>query len=60
MCHAVGEDGCMMNLTKASNVLCALLVLHGVCVWGPWVPLSCGNKEHPRKCLRSYSRTPTP
>ena len=34
MCHGVGQDGCMMNLTKASNVLCALLVLHGVCVYG--------------------------
>ena len=38
MCHGVGQDGCMMNLTKASNVLCALLVLHGararVCVGG--------------------------
>ena len=34
MCHVVGQDGCMMNLTKASNVLCALLVLHGVCVLG--------------------------
>ena len=38
MCHGVGQDGCMMNLTKASNVLCALLVLHGaracVCVCG--------------------------
>ena len=34
------QDGCMMNLTKASNILCALLVLHGasarvcVCVGG--------------------------
>ena len=26
------QDGCMMNLTKASNVLCAIFVLHGVCV----------------------------
>ena len=34
MCHGVGQDGCMMNLTKASNVLCALFVLHGVCVGG--------------------------
>ena len=36
MCHGVGQNGCMMNLTKASNFLCALLVLHGVCVcvWG--------------------------
>ena len=32
MCHGVGHDGCMINLTKASNVLCALFVLHGVCV----------------------------
>ena len=42
MCHGVGQDGCMMNLTKASNILCALFVLHGaracVCVGG--VPLS--------------------
>ena len=34
MCHGVGQDGRMMNLTKASNVLCALLVFHGVCVCG--------------------------
>ena len=46
MCHGVGHDGCMINLTKASNILCALFVLHGararvcVCVWGGGVPLS--------------------
>ena len=38
MCHGVGQDGCMMNLTKASNILCALFGLHGaracVCVGG--------------------------
>ena len=40
MCHGVGHDGCMINLTKASNILYALFVLHGararvcVCVWG--------------------------
>ena len=42
MCHGVGHDGCMINLTRASNILCALFVLHGargrvcvcVCVWG--------------------------
>ena len=36
MCHGVGQDGCMMNLTKASNILYALFVLHGArpCVWG--------------------------
>ena len=50
MCHGVGQDGCMMNLTKASNVLCALFVVHGML----------GNKEHPRKWLGSYPRTPTP
>ena len=36
MCHGVGQDGCMVNLTKANNILCALFVLHGarahVCV----------------------------
>ena len=32
MCHGVGQDACMINLGKASNVLCALFVLHGVCV----------------------------
>ena len=31
-----------------------------VCVWSGGVPLSCGNKEHPRKWLGSYLRTPTP
>ena len=60
MCHGVGQDGCMMNLTKASNILCALFVLHGVCVWGGWVPFSWGNKGHLRKWLGSYLRTPTP
>ena len=48
MRHGVGHDGCMINLTKASNILCALFVLHGararvcVCVWGGGggVPLS--------------------
>ena len=65
MCHGVGQDGCMMNLTKASNVLCALLVLHGararVCVWGGG-GCQCheANKEHRRKWLGSYPRTPTP
>ena len=40
MCHGVGHDGCMINLTEASNILCALFVLHGargrvfVCVYG--------------------------
>ena len=40
MCHGVGQDGCMINLTKASNILCALFVLDGararvcVCVSG--------------------------
>ena len=29
MCHGVGQDGCMMTLSKASNILCALSVLHG-------------------------------
>ena len=39
MCHGVGQDGCMMNLTKASNVpyLCFMVC---VCVWGGWVPFS--------------------
>ena len=43
----IGHDGCMINLTKASNILCALFVLHGararVCVCvsgGGGVPLS--------------------
>ena len=37
MCHGVGQDGCIRNLTKASNVFCALFVLHGVCVCMGWV-----------------------
>ena len=63
MCHCVGQDGCMPNLTKASNVLCALFVLHGVCVCVYGVG-GChfheANKEHPRKWVGSYPRTPTP
>ena len=43
MCHGVGHVGCMINLTKASNILRALFVLHGtrarVCVGGG-VPFS--------------------
>ena len=31
MCHGVSQDDCMMNVTKVSNVLCALLVLRGGC-----------------------------
>ena len=31
MCHGAGQDACLMNLTKASNILCALFVLHGAC-----------------------------
>ena len=38
MCHGVGQEGCIINPTKASNVLFALFVLHGaracVCVGG--------------------------
>ena len=55
MRHGVGQDGCMMNLTKASNITCALYVLPSapvcVCGGGRGVPLSRGNKEHPRNWL---------
>ena len=36
MCHVVGQDSYMINITKVSNVLCALLVLHDgcLCFWG--------------------------
>ena len=35
MCHCLGQDSCMMNLTTASNVYCALICASWcVCVGG--------------------------
>ena len=61
MCHGVGQDGCMMNLTKASNVLCALLVLHGVCVWGGGVcAIFMRQQGTPSQMARFISANPNP
>ena len=58
MCHGVGHDGCMINLTKASNILFALFVLHGararVCVWGAMRQRKLGSHTppcHRRMCV---------
>ena len=62
MCHGVGQDCCMMNLTKASNILCALLVLHGaparVCVWGGGGVMR--QQETPSQMVRFISPNPNP
>ena len=61
MCHGVGQDGCMMNLTKASNVLCALLVLHGVCVRMGWVgAIVMRPQGTPSEMARFISANPNP
>ena len=61
MCHGVGQDGCMINLTKASNVLCALLVLHGVCVFTGWVgAIFMRQQGTPSQMVRFISPNPNP
>ena len=63
MCHGVGQDGCMMNLTKASNVLCALLVLHcvSVCVCMGWVgAIVMRQQGTPSQMVRFISPNPNP
>ena len=63
MCHGVGQDGCMINLTKASNILCALFVLHGararvrVCGGGAIVMRQQGT---PSQMVRFISPNPNP
>ena len=63
MCHGVGQDGCMMNLTKASNILCALFVLHGararVCMG--WVgAIVMRQQGTPSQMVRFISPNPNP
>ena len=62
MCHGVGQDGCMMNLTKASNILCALFVLHGACarVFVGWGGCHCHEEETPSQMARFTSPNPNP
>ena len=63
MRHGVGQDGCMMNLTKASNVLCALLVLHCVClcVCMGWVgAIFMRQQGTPSQMVRFISPNPNP
>ena len=51
----------MMNLTKASNVLCALLVLHGVCVCMGWVgAIAMRQQRTPSQMVRFISPKPQP
>ena len=64
MCHGVGQDGCMINLTKASNILCALFVLHGarapVCVWGGGGAIFMRQQGAPLQMVRFISPNPNP
>ena len=67
MCHGVGHDGCMINLTKASNILCALFVLHGararvcVCVCMGWVgAIFMRQQGTPSQMVRFISPNPNP
>ena len=59
MSHGVGQDGCMMNLTKASNILCAPFVLHGalarVCVWGGGGAIVMKQQGTPSQMVRFIS-----
>ena len=63
MCHGIGQDGCMMNLTKASNILCALFVLHGararvrVCGGGA---VAMRQQITPSQMVRFISPNPNP
>ena len=63
MCHGVGQDGCMMNLTKASNILCALFVLLGararVCVGGGG-GIVMRQQGTPSQMVRFISPNPNP
>ena len=64
MCHGVGQDGCMMNLTKASTILCNLFVLHGararVCVCVGGVVIVMRQQGTPSQMARFISPNPTP
>ena len=62
MCHVVGQDGCMMNFTKASNILCALLVLHGAfaCVCGGGGGIFMRQQGTPAQMARFISPNPPP
>ena len=64
MCHGVGHHGCMINLTKASNILCALFVLHGararVCVWGGGGAIVMRQQGTPSQMVRFISPIPNP
>ena len=63
MCHGVGQDGCMMNLTKASNILCALFVLLGaharVC-GGAGGAIVMRQQGTPSQMVRFISPNPNP
>ena len=59
MCHGEGQDGCMINLTKASNVLCAVFVLHGVCVCGVGA-IFMRQQGTPSQMARFISSIPNP
>ena len=65
MCHGVGHDGCMINLTKASNIFCALFVLHGararVCVClGGGGAIVMRQQGTPSQMVRFISPNPNP
>ena len=64
MCHGVGHDGCMINLTKASNILFALFVLHGararVCGGGGGGAIVMRQQGTPSQMVRFISPNPNP
>ena len=61
MCHGVGQDGCMMNLTKASNVLCATCASLCVCVCMGWVgAILMRQQGTPSQMVRFISPNPNP
>ena len=64
MCHGVGQDGCMINVTKASNILSALFVLHGtrarVCVGGGGGAIVMRQQGTPLQMVRFISPNPNP
>ena len=64
MCHGVGQDSYMTNVTKVSDVPCDLLVLHGgclcVCVWGGAGPIAMRQQGTPSQMARCISPNPNP
>ena len=65
MCHGVGQDSCMMNVTKGSNVLCALLARASwrvsMCVYGGGGDaIAMRQQGTPSQMARCISPNPNP